>query len=235
MPRSFLQAASSTANATSYTFSSQSLGAEDADRYIIVCVASRATSGTVSISGVTVGGISASVAVSRTNDDSNNNICAQYIVAVPTGTTGDVVVTFAAGQLRCWIALYRAVDIDSPTPHDTDSSIVEDPVGSIDVPAGGFAIGAAISASGGSVPSFSWSGITEDVDETVESNTRMSSASDEFVSSQTPLAITADTSVAGLSPIGVFASWAPAAGDATTPPPTRRKFRRGFQRAFSRA
>lgn len=206
MDISYLQTDTSTSDLTTYTFSSQNLGTADAGRYIVVCVSARNTAGSLTVSSVSVGGVSASSITQITNSGSNHNVAAIAICAVPSGTTGDIVVTFAAGALRCVVNAYRLVDIDSATPSDTVTSIANDPTGALDVPAGGAAIG--VSNSGTGATATSWTGITEDYDAVTESM-EVSSAHDLFVSEQSGLTILADITSPSNS-AGVFASWAPA-------------------------
>jgi hypothetical protein len=203
--RTFLQGAGDTSDLTEYTFSGQNLGTEAADRHIVVCVLSRGTVGSA-VSSVTVAGVSASLVIARTNSTSGNNVAEQWIAAVPTGTTGDVVVTFNGGMLRCRHMLYHLVGLD-PTAHDTGSGVAaEDPSTAIDVPADGAAIGCAV-ATGGS-GSETWSGLTEDQAVTTDSQIRATCASDEFASTQTGLAVSVNfTSVVNAAL--VVASWGP--------------------------
>lgn len=204
----FLQGVGDATDLTTYTFSSQNLGTADASRYIIVGVLSRRAAGTPSISSLTIGGVSAAAVVAQTNTASGSDIAALYIAAVPTGTTGDIVVTFDAAMLRCAVVAYRAVGIASATASDTDSSTATDPTCNLDVPAGGFAIGVACTGNAGA--SFTWTGLTENYDAVIEA-LNATSASDTFVAAQTGLAITANGTGA-TAPVGVFASWAPSLG-----------------------
>lgn len=213
----FLQQATDTANRTIYTFASQNLGTADADRYIIVGIQSRLSAGPHTVSSVTVGGVSATPVV--TADRGTNSRGSIYIAAVPTGTTGDVVVTLSTGILRCGIALWRAVGIDSATPTDTETSVAEtnDPAGSIDVPAGGFAVGVGLT---NALTTATWTGLNEDSD--TQAEITMTAGSQEFVSAQTGLTLLIDFAAATTDSIGVWAAWAPAAGggsfiDNTTP------------------
>ena len=109
---SFLQSAASTSNAQNYTFSSQSLGTAASDRKIIACVNSSAVSSSLlSVSSVTIGGVSATEVVAGNADGNNNQLqpFAIFIADVPSGTSGDVVVSLNANNgANCHIALYRA-------------------------------------------------------------------------------------------------------------------------------
>lgn len=205
----YLQQSTSTTDAASYNFASVNLGTAASDRYIIACVASRVGSGTPTIDAVSIGGVAATPVVTQVNTSSGSNRIGIYIAAVPTGTTGDVDVTFSTTMLRCVVTLYRATAINSATASDTDSSTSSDPTCSLNVPAGGFAIGTA--CVGSTTGTYTWTGITEDYDAATEAFT-MTSASDEFVSEQTGLTLTATYSGLETAPVGVFASWAPSGG-----------------------
>lgn len=206
----FLQAASSTSDASTYTFSSQNFGTAGAGRYLIVGILSRKSGAATTINSVTIGGVSATEVVTRQNTSSNCSLASLYIAAVPTGASGDVVVTFAATMLRCSIQLYSSLDLTNATAYDTDSAIIDDPTVNLDCPANGFIIGVAASASSTTT---TWSGITEDSDAVVESALTCTAAHDNFAAQQTGLALTANfASPANCA--GVFASW-PAAGGST--------------------
>ena len=131
-----LQSASDGANATTYTFSSQNLGDADTDRHIIVGISTRDV-GTTSqaISSVSIGGVSATIVVQQRNSATNTCVAGLAIAKVPTGTTGDIVVTFSEEVLRCGIGVWRAIGI-SATATDTGSSTSNNPSDSINISAG---------------------------------------------------------------------------------------------------
>lgn len=200
----FLQTATDASDVSTYTFSSQNLGAADSTRRIVVCIESRGTT-SQTVSSVTVAGVSATEVRQQAT---GFNVVAIYIAEVPSGTTGDVVVTFADAMLRCAIQMYRLVDIDSTTEHQQGASTVENPTYNLNIPAGGVAV--ACSVTGNDTGSTSWTNLTEDADGLLEF-IQYSSASDAFASEQTGLTITANPT--GTSqPVGVFASWGPAGG-----------------------
>jgi len=168
MDISFLQTAVSGTNAAEYTFSSQSIGAADSDRYIICCVAWRASADTT-LSSVSIGGVAATLLANNVNvsGGETSGTCIA-VAAVPSGTTGDVVVTIGATALRCGIALYRAVGLGTPTvPHDTLTSDADSPTGTIDIPNNGLCIGIAYNASQ-DTNAVSWTGLTEDFEASIE-------------------------------------------------------------------
>lgn len=93
---------SSNSNATNYTHSAQSFGVADPTREIFVAI-SRGRFGSELITGVTIGGITAVVE----SPDSSSSIAYAH---VPTGTSGDIVVTGDGGLIRQGICAYRVVN-----------------------------------------------------------------------------------------------------------------------------
>lgn len=88
------------ADLTTYTFSSQSLGTPSSDRQIVCAIMARYGYGILS---VTIGGVTATADAPSTLGGGALGI---YRAAVPLGGTGDVVVTFSSGAIRCSIALW---------------------------------------------------------------------------------------------------------------------------------
>jgi hypothetical protein len=204
MAFTYLQSATSTADTNAYTFSSQSLGDAASDRYIIVSAVARKAGATFTLSSITIGGVSATIVRQVTNTVTNSNAAAIVIANVPTGTTGDVVVTWSTTVLRCAIGMWRATGLTSATEHDASTSTAADPTYAIDVPAGGFAIAAGLTAAATTAV---WTGLTEKFDSTLETFVTYTGASDEFATTQTNLTVTMDFGSANES-AGVFASWA---------------------------
>jgi len=208
MSLAFLQGAGDASDLTTYTFASQNLGTADANRYIIVCAQGRAATDRT-ISSITVQGISSSAIVSTNN---GGNAIGIAIFAVPTGTTGDIVVAYSDTMLRSAIQVFSVIGVDSTTPHDSGTSTAASPTYDIDVPAGGFAIGTAVA---GTTGGHTWTGLTANYSEITESAFRASAASESFVSTQTDL--TVSVSVGAIQPAGVFVSWGPAATGGAVP------------------
>lgn len=89
------------------TFSGVSFGAEDANRVLVIEVASRVTTATTgTLTSVTAGGVTLTLAAAQTNGTST---VAVYFGTVPTGTTGNVVLTYSGGQTRWAIKVYRGL------------------------------------------------------------------------------------------------------------------------------
>lgn len=204
----FLQGATSTADATEYTFSGQSLGDAASDRLIVVCLHGRRI-GTLPVSSVTVAGVTATEVVTQTNSSLFNgqsvfSRSAIYLASVPTGTSGDVVVTFGQTSLRCGIQLYRLTGVGA-TAASTATSIADAPTATLTIPANGLLIAAASTARDNAVNDCTWTNATRDYQILIESALRASSAS--TTQAGTDVAITA-TWPNFASSVGVFAVWA---------------------------
>jgi len=164
-------------SATIYTFSGVALGAAAADRYIIAGV-SGDSAGDTTITTVTIGGVAATELMDGSNSQANMGF---FIAAVPTGTTGDVVVTFSGSKARAGCACWRATGLASPTPHATlqDTTLSGAVLsGTINVPSNGFVI--AYDACDGTITT-TWVGVTEDFDEARDGTNRYHSGGFDLV------------------------------------------------------
>lgn len=187
----FLQFAGQAAAQSTFTFSSQNLGAADAGRYILVAVAGRSGSGSVDLNTVTVAGITATPITKRRTTASGMNYIAFLIAAVPTGTSGNVVVTHSGGNMEtCGIALYRIVEVDI-TPFDIEGfdGSSQTPNITIDAPANGTVIAAAFGGAGTNPTAESWTGVTEDYGSNIGAH-RMSGGNQAFPSGVTAQVVT---------------------------------------------
>jgi hypothetical protein len=146
---------------TTITYASLAFGAADANRTIAVAIAARMTT-VNTISSVTIGGIAATlvagsvVQVSGTNGANS----AIYQAAVPSGTTGDVVVTYGAAAARTGVSVYRLI---TGTPTATSANTYANASGNpaaaaITIPSGGKGFAAVFQTSGTSV--YTWSNAT---------------------------------------------------------------------------
>jgi hypothetical protein len=154
-------------NGTAYTFSSQALGAAATDRRIVVAVGSAGnTTGTAS--AVTVGGVSATQVAEYTDSVNTSSI---WWAEVPTGTTGDVVVTFTGGKSDCGIVCYRLTGADMVLSRATDGTGTSSPEafsGTVGTPNNAVVI-ANVMWNGTAQRTTAWTGgVTEDVDQVVE-------------------------------------------------------------------
>lgn len=175
---------------TANTFSSMAFGTATADRDIIVSVSGMTTT-TRAISSITAGGVSLSLVVRI--QPTSSFVVEIWKGAVPTGTTGDVVVTWdgalnTQGGGAIVHSAYGAASAASDTATGGAATPSNPYSTTIDIPAGGVAVAITnINDTGGGT--VTWAGLTEDVDVTVDANTMHSGASDAFASTQTSLSV----------------------------------------------
>mgnify|MGYP003631487479 CR=1 FL=1 len=112
-------------SSSSNTHSSVSLGTADAARIVVICTGfqtSNTGAGANSIASITIGGVSATKVVSNKYSDSTNiQENGIWYAAVPTGTTGDIVPTFASTTTNpgnTEIGIYKCLRINT-TAYDT--------------------------------------------------------------------------------------------------------------------
>lgn len=151
----------STSNLTTYSIGSVNFGAEEATRCIIIVSHTFAASNNTTLSSATIGGVAAIVAVSNGASGGNYGT-AISIARVPTGTSGTVALTFAAGMSGVQFAVYRALNIISTTAIDTDNGGTGNGLDNmaVDVQVGGLVIAGSTRNTGGNT----WTGVTEDYD-----------------------------------------------------------------------
>lgn len=195
--------ASSTTDLTEYTFSAVALGDEAANRKIVVTILGRSTNpSTRTISSVTVAGVAATEAVSVSNTIGNR--AAIYVADVPTGTTGDIVVTFDLGMQNCSVGSYAMYGAGSSTPTDTATDIASAFSQTLDVPAGGAAFAVAgVQAN----TTTTWAGLTERYDTAVDAECN-TGAGVAFAAAQSGLTVSA-TFGAGTDGAMVTAAFGP--------------------------
>ena len=186
---------SDASDTTAYTFSSQSLGAAAANRKIVVGIVNYDDSPGTAASSVTVGGVTADrvQAMIGAGATMSTEI---WQADVPTGTTGDVVVTWAAAVKSCGIGVWRVIGANS-RPYGSKTTTADPGVVSMNIPAGGIGIGMSATGSGAGV-TWTWTNLTEDFEDSITSGARSqwSGASAAFASAQSGLSITANASAA---------------------------------------
>jgi hypothetical protein len=96
------------------TYTGVDFGTEAADRYIIVAIGQRNDSRT--FTSVTIGGVTATILVQNVDGNTSAGIA---IAAVPTGTSGDVVVNLNGTADSHYLGVWSATGLASPTPVDT--------------------------------------------------------------------------------------------------------------------
>lgn len=181
---------------TTYTFTAAAIGSASADRYVAVVVSGH-HSAARTISSVTVAGQATTVKVSNTTvaDDATWAI---YLTDAPvtTGTTADIVVTWSAGAFSTGIVQYALTGLQSTTATDSQITDTDAATMNLTVSAGGAAIGGGINKSA-TDRTFITTGLTENVDKTVEAGSLTYTASSAaFASAQSPLAVVVNVSTA---------------------------------------
>lgn len=193
-------------NLTTFTFSSADLSIAGADRKIVVGISANGTTGSArSVSSMTINGVSASLVVAHQNTTESQYVSEMWAADVPTGATGDIVITWNAAMLRCGIGVYAIYGAGS-SAYDTGSSSANPMTDTLNIPAKGVAIGEASEANWAT---FGWTNLTEDFDVIIESSASHTGASAAFATLQSALSITCTQSVDS-RPSLVIASWGPA-------------------------
>lgn len=157
-----------TTNATTYTFTACDIGTASADRRVIIGAhmyggTSRSLAGTP-----TIAGINATVLTTNTASTGNSIL---LIAAVPTGTTGDIVLQWSSGCAGCAVSVWYATGLTSDTPIATASNIsASAPTsGSLSTVDGGFLVAAATCRyHDGTLRTHSWTNATEQFDAEIE-------------------------------------------------------------------
>ncbi len=109
-----------TNEAQTVTFTAVGIGAAAADRYVFITIPYyNGGINNISISSVTIGGVLATIHSQPFLATPVRGGCALVSALVPTGTTADVVITWAAsgaGYYRPRIGVYRVTGLQSNTP-----------------------------------------------------------------------------------------------------------------------
>jgi hypothetical protein len=189
---------------TTYTFASLDIGTASPTRKVIVGITTGATADRT-ISSVTVAGIAASLVdtISDFNGIGTYYRAALYIAEVPTGTTGNVVVTMSGATSACGVGIWAADGLASATATTTTTD-TDDPFSlNINTTAGGIVVAIVNNSP------VTWTGLTENFDVNPAADLWHTGASAAITTASTPLTITAD-GPAGAGG-GVAAAWSAAA------------------------
>jgi hypothetical protein len=162
---------------TTYTFAGTAIGAESAARHVVVATAGVAGAGL--INSVTLGGNGMTEVVTVIGGAAMRG--GIYILAVPTGTTASIVVTFANTQNRCGLAVWALYGLNSATAVDTATATAEGSL-NLDTQDGGIVV--AYGQLNSSGQTMAWTGVTADATQTGENVKWSASASN--VAAETP-------------------------------------------------
>jgi hypothetical protein len=188
----------SASGASPMTASGLTFGTAAADRMVVACIKLDGASGPAT--AVTIGGVSATEIVACNQSDQYLSI---WAAMVPTGTSGDVVVTFSGSAGRSVVSTYAVYGRSNVTAHATVTDVASPFSQNLAVPAGGVAIGALENSA---MASATWTGLTEDYDNTVSTGRGMSTASAASAAAST---ITVAATPSGGTAIMAAASWGP--------------------------
>jgi hypothetical protein len=192
----FTDTDSSSSDVSTYTFTSASLGTAGATRHIIVGFAAGQLGANLNApNSCTIAGVSATLVIS---DPVGTGLSWRqfWIAAVPTGTTGNIVLTRAGNMSSGAIVVWAAYDLISATAFATGTPGSGTPTASANcnTSAGGIAVGF---ARGSSSSTFTWSGLTEDADFLIGGDTvSISGASASNTPAASPRSISATASAA---------------------------------------
>lgn len=200
----FLQAAVTTGTSSSYTFTSQNLGTAAASREVVVAVSHNHTAARV-VTGVTVAGITASLVV---QDSVSTQVgVALWKASVPSGATGNVVVTLNGVTDAVYIALWHVTGgISGQTTSSNQNSVGFTIAATVTGVTNGVVIAALNWRDGASGRSVTWTGVTERYDaRSPSANMDTSGGESTTVGSVTATATTTHVGVRSL----VVAAFAP--------------------------
>jgi hypothetical protein len=149
---------------TSRTYTALNFGYADATRKMVVAIMGiRSNAGTdPHVTGVTIGGVAATLV--KNLDTIQKSTCI-WIANVPTGVSGDVVVTFSGMFNKIAVALFSLYNMTTSTPLDTDQLTLSGSLSTISLneAAGGFVLAAAVQVNSPGTPiAISFSGMGND-------------------------------------------------------------------------
>jgi len=179
-------------NTTSHTFAAQSIGTASADRYVVVGIVVSEYTSTMLISSVSIGGVSASV-LAQVRPSSNDIQVALYMANVPTGTTGDIVITTSGANIRqAAIGVWTLTNLQSATPASTGTDNTDTAGSAMTIAVTAPPVGSAVIAVAAqrSTTGFAWTNQTEDFDLS-DSTNRFSGASDSYPAGAAGYTVTA--------------------------------------------
>lgn len=97
----------------------------------------------LNITAVTIGGVSASQRAEQLGGGTLDPIVSIWTAVVPTGTTGDIVVTWTGDTDDNWtIGVWRVISVDDADgiPSDSGTALDAGPLNTVTIPAGGSSV-----------------------------------------------------------------------------------------------
>lgn len=214
--RTYLGNAETNSLTNTFTFTNFAIGSAASDRIIVVCAGARSGNSQIAFSSVTIGGNAATKAVDEIATEENfNAIAGIFYLAVPSGTTATIVVTFAASVQGVGIDVFSLKGLGSATPSATQKDRnpswdgTQDMTCTLAMPSNGVLIAVVSQANTAAISWASLAGCAADSDFTAEGafgDLRLSSFGGTGLAANGALAVTA-TSVQSNS-AQVAAAWA---------------------------
>ena len=175
------------ATAADASFAGVALGSADSDRLIVAIVQSLTATATGVATGVTIGGVTATSRAAVKHSATSAPFVSIWTAPVPTGTTGDVVVSFGGTRYDVAVSLY-SVSVASPTfVASTDSGAA---TGGATLDLNTTTDGVVIAGSfqqNGTVAT--WTGLTERAEGDIRTSEYYSTASADVTTGETPRAV----------------------------------------------
>ena len=198
---SFIISRESASNLSEYTFSTTDIGDAESSRRVHVVIHA-AAGAAQTVTGVTIRGVAATI-----NMQTSSNVAADFVniaivtAVVPTGASGDIVVTWSGAMTNTAIGVYRSTGLSGQAALDTDNSTADPATATLTSSPGGFCLGGVTQKDGTTVD---WTVATEDYDDTVET-TLYSGGS--VTTSGSTIAPSADYAAATTPRVGGFATF----------------------------
>ena len=185
-----------------HTFSAMDLGTATSDRIIVIAGGSGGLG--ISVSSVTVGGDSCTEATEALASTSGAWI---WYVALSSGATGDVVVTFASSEYRSYVGVYALYGA-SGGPTNTATATGAEPISaSLVKKGGGVSFGTAFQTNfDAGTQTHDWTNLTEDLEISGDASGGGSVASEE-VGADATQTVTCDSSSTDTRFSLAMASW----------------------------
>jgi hypothetical protein len=185
---SYITSASSTSDLTTYTFSSVSFGNANDTRRIFVCLTTQG-GGSGTVTSLTVGGVSAEKLYGEPSAAIRMEV---WVAAVPTGTTGNIVVNWSTTKSYTDIHVYRAINLLTNTPTSTIFvSTTSNPVSlamDLAVNDPGFVLSSVMTRANVDV---TWTNATEGADAFYDGGVRHATASQNIIPTSSTYTVTA--------------------------------------------
>jgi hypothetical protein len=198
---------------TTHTFTGASLGAAADDRIIAVVVSAyHSPGGGPTVSSLTIGGVSANFRLRAVG--STRVTVELWTLAVPLGTTANIVVQWSVDSVRCGAGVFRIVGSDGEAPSDTATNTGTGNLSTtIDVVDNGALLAGVGATRGASSFSTTFAGVTESYDEVISGGVCQSGGCADLSTGESGRTVSATFNVAPDFGAGlIVAAWSPPGG-----------------------